>query len=73
MSSPQSFESVRSPAVASLFYPGNPLELQQNVQELLDEASQDVDLPDDRILRVLIVPMQDMSIQEALLRRHIVF
>jgi len=56
MSSTQSFESVRSPAVASLFYPGNPLELQQNVQELLDEASQDVDLPDERILRALIVP-----------------
>ena len=50
MSSTQSFESVRSPAVASLFYPGNRLELQQNVRELLDEASQDVDLPDERIL-----------------------
>ncbi len=56
MSSSQTFESVRSPAVASLFYSGNPMELQQNVQELLDEASQDVDLPDDRILRALIVP-----------------
>ncbi len=56
MSSSQTFESVRSPAVASLFYPGNPLELQQNVRELLDEASRDVDLPDDRILRALIVP-----------------
>ena len=56
MSSSQSFESVLSPAVASLFYPGNPLELQQNVRKLLDEASQDVDLPDDRILRALIVP-----------------
>ena len=57
MSGSQSFESVRSPAVASLFYPGNPLELQQNVRELLDEASRDVvDLPDDRILRALIVP-----------------
>ena len=42
--------------MASLFYPGNPFELQQNVQELLDETSQDVDLPDDRILRALIVP-----------------
>ena len=56
MSGTQSFESVRSPAVASRFYPGNPMELQQNVRELLDEASQDVDLPDDRILRALIVP-----------------
>ena len=56
MSGSQSFESVRSPAVASLFYPGNRLELQQNVRELLDEASQDVDLPDERILRALIVP-----------------
>ncbi len=56
MSSSQTFELVRSPAVASLFYPGNPLELQQNVRELLDEASQDVNLPDDRILRALIVP-----------------
>ena len=56
MSSTQSIESVRSPAVASLFYPGNPLELQQNVRELLDEAYQDVDLPDERILRALIVP-----------------
>ena len=43
MSGSQTFEMVRSPAVASLFYPGNPMELQQNVQELLDEASQDVD------------------------------
>ena len=56
MSGTQSFKSVRSPAVVSLFYPGNRLELQQNVREMLDEASQDVDLPDDRILRALIVP-----------------
>ena len=56
MSSSQSFESVRSPAVASLFYPGNPLDLQQTIRELLDETSRDVDLPDDRILRALIVP-----------------
>ena len=56
MSGTQTFESVRSPAVASLFYPENPLELQHNVRELLDEASQDVDLPDEWILRALIVP-----------------
>ena len=56
MSSTQSFESVRSPAVASLFYPGNPLELQQNIRDLLDEISQDVDLLDDQNLRALIVP-----------------
>ena len=56
MSSSQTFKSVRSPAVASLFYPGNPLELEQNVRELLDEASQDVNLPDERTLRALIVP-----------------
>ncbi|MFL2750254.1 MAG: hypothetical protein ACJ0DI_12495 [bacterium] len=49
MSGSQTFESVRSPAVASLFYPGNPFELQQNVKELLDETSQDVNLPDERI------------------------
>ena len=42
--------------MASLFYPGNPFELQQNVRELLAETSQDVDLPDERILRALIVP-----------------
>ena len=73
MSSTQSIESVRSPVVASLFYPGNPMELQQNVRELLEKASQDVDLPDDRILRALIVPHAGYVYSGSTAARHIAY
>ena len=60
MSSYETTESVRPPAVASLFYPGEVVELKENLRELLDEASREEepheDLPADQHLRTLIVP-----------------
>ena len=60
MTRQETTESVRPPAVASLFYPGEAAELKQNLREMLDEASEaedpNEDLPADQHLRALIVP-----------------
>ena len=60
MTRQETTESVRSPAVASLFYPGEAAELKQNLREMLDEASEaedpNEDLPADQYLKALIVP-----------------
>ena len=60
MTRQETTESVRPPAVASLFYPGEAAELKQNLREMLDEASEaedpNEDLPAGQHLRALIVP-----------------
>jgi len=60
MTRQETTESVRPPAVASLFYPGEAAELKQNLHEMLDEASEaedpNEDLPADQYLKALIVP-----------------
>ena len=60
MTRQETTESVRPPAVASLFYPGEAAELKQNLREMLDEASEaedpNEDLPADQYLKALIVP-----------------
>ena len=60
MTRQETTESVRPPAVASLFYPGEAAELKQNLREMLDEASEaedpNEDLPEDQYLKALIVP-----------------
>ena len=60
MTRQETTESVRPPAVASLFYPGEAAELKQNLREMLDEASEaedpNKDLPADQYLKALIVP-----------------
>lgn len=48
--------NVRPAAVAGLFYPSDPLELQQTVQRFLDDAGEPRNLPDSRQPRALIVP-----------------
>ena len=60
MTRQETTESVRPPAVASLFYPGEAAELKQNLREMLEKASEaedpNEDLPAGQHLRALIVP-----------------
>ena len=62
MTSFQTHESVRTPAVASLFYPGDAKELKENLMHMLDEATRieeegfSKDRADGLHLKALIVP-----------------